>query len=415
MAIIRAPGHHGSHRDLLCSGEQVQPSSVDAVIVPTARRPAYLVPAAGLAEALGCPLVTLHSKQWTSADKAMQHLPDSVELIAIDVPDVAGLRLPQWQTDQYVQHRIFPRLALYPRTDLSAKRNLGLVLSRLVGWSTVMFLDDDITELNPDDVRRASGLLDTHNAVGLQVDGFPDHSVVCHAFRDAGGRQQSFIGGGALIVPVKRNRSFFPEIYNDDWFFLLDGEKGLQSTAVTGRVVQYPYDPFRPDRARAEEFGDVLAEGIYWLLDQQLSIADADLDHWTAYLDLRRQFIKRVREMVEADGTLIPGEKVRRREALNGSLGRLLLITPELCVNYVRAWQADQKTWRRHINQLSTGLELVTALNSLTRPGAEPLAWRLRRRGERATRPARISDPAGPLPAPPEKDRRAELVPLGRA
>jgi len=25
---------------------------------------------------------------------------------------------------------------------------------------------------------------------------------------------------------VQRSTSFFPEIYNDDWFFLLDGDKG---------------------------------------------------------------------------------------------------------------------------------------------------------------------------------------------
>jgi hypothetical protein len=322
--------------------------------------------------------VTLHSKQWTSADKAVQRLPRSVELIAVDVPDLSQLWLPQFQTAQYLPERIFPRLAMYPRTDLSAKRNLGLVLSRLLGWSSVMFLDDDISEVDPDDVRRASGLLDTHNAVGLQVDGFPDHSVVCHAYRDAGGAQQSFIGGGALVVQVQRSRSFFPEIYNDDWFFLLDGDKGLQSTAVTGRVAQYPYDPFRPDRARREEFGDVLAEGIYWLLDQQLSIADADLEHWTAYLDVRQQFIQRVRGMVDADRALDADDKARRINALNGSLGRLSIITAQLCVNYVRAWQADQKTWRRHIDGLPTGLEPAQALNMLARPGIAPLAWRLR-------------------------------------
>ena len=106
----------------------------------------------------------------------------------------------------------------------------------------------------------------------MQIGGFPDHSVVCHAYRQAGGEQQSFIGGGALAVEVKRSKSFFPDIYNDDWFFLLDGSKWLQPIAVRGQVIQQPYDPFRtPDRARAEELGDVLAEGIYWLLDQDRS------------------------------------------------------------------------------------------------------------------------------------------------
>jgi hypothetical protein len=271
------------------------------------------------------------------------------------------------------------------RTDISAKRNMALVLSRMLGWSRVLFLDDDITELNPDDVRRASGLLDTHNAVGLHVGGFPDHSVVCHAYRQAGGSQQSFIGGGALAVHLERSDSFFPDIYNDDWFFLLNGDKGIQPVGVTGGVRQYPYDPFRnPDRARAEEFGDVLAEGIYWLLDQGRSVTDADRAHWAKFLVKRKDFIGRVLRMVEQDGTLESADRAHRIAALKGSLGRLELITPELCEGYLQAWAVDRQRWQRHLEQpfirnvqhLSGRERCRHALSTLTQPGAPRLTWR---------------------------------------
>jgi hypothetical protein len=397
VANSSAQDHHDSHRNLLWSGDGVQPGSVDAIIVPTIRRPASLAPAAELAKTLGCTLLTLHSKQWTSAAAAAQRMHSAVDLVAIDVPDAQQLTLPAWTTSRMLTAE-FSRLR--PSSDLSAKRNLGLVLSRLLGWSRVMFLDDDITELNPDDVRRASGLLDTHHAVGLHVCRFHDHSVVCHAYRDAGGGQQSFIGGGALVVHTSRARSFFPEIYNDDWFFLLDGDKGILPVAMTGRVEQYPYDPFRsPDRARAEEFGDVLAEGIYWLLDQGLSIVDADRDHWTTFLEKRRQFILRVRDMVGSDARLEPADRARRLDALRGSLGRLARIKPWLCMRYLQAWKADQEMWRQHVDDLATGLERVPALSMLTRPGAPPLDYRL---GGCSTGPAIIADPvARPARRPP--------------
>jgi hypothetical protein len=378
--------HHGSHRDLLWSGDHVQSQRIDAIFVPTVRTPAYLGAASGLAQDLDCTIVTLHSRQWTTAAKAAQRLPKSVDLIAIDVPDPALLRLPRFQTSQLAAHKVFPRQPTSPPTDLSAKRNLGLVLSRMLGWSRVLFLDDDITKLNPADVLRAGGLLDTHNAVGLHVCGFHDHSVVCHAYRDAGGSQEAFIGGGALAVHVQRSTSFFPEIYNDDWFFLLDGDKGIQPVAMTGQVIQKRYDPFRnPERARAEEFGDVLAEGIYWLLDQQLSITDADRAHWARFLVKRRRFISRVLRMV-AGSDLESAEKARRIAALKGSLGRLALITPELCENYLRAWRADRQEWQRHIQELPTSLERVPALRLLSADGAPSLTWRLRE--EPTARPA---------------------------
>ena len=375
--------HHGSHRDLLWSGDHVQSQRIDAIFVPTIRTPAYLAAASRLAQDLECALVTLHSRQWTTAARAAQRLPKSVDLIAIDVPDPALLRLPRFQTSLLAAHKVFPRDPRRPPTDLSVKRNLGLVLSRLLGWSRVLFLDDDITGLNPADVLDAGGLLDTHNAVGLQVGGFPDHSVVCHAYREAGGLQQSFIGGGALAVHVQRSTSFFPDIYNDDWFFLLDGDKGIQPIAVTGQVIQYPYDPFRnPERARNEEFGDVLAEGIYWLLDQHLSITDANEAHWARFLVKRRQFIDRVLAMV-AESSLESADKALRIAALKGSLGRLALITPELCENYLRAWQADRQEWQRFVQELPAGLDRVAALRMLSSESAPPVSSQLRNRSLR--------------------------------
>jgi hypothetical protein len=335
-----------------------------------------------LAKALGCILVTLHSRKWTTAAKAAECLPSDVRLIAIDVPELAQQNLPSWQTSRLLAGTVFAR-----KTDLSAKRNLALMISRMAGWSRILFLDDDITGLNPDDMRKASGLLDTHNAVGLRIGGFPDHSVVCHAYRQAGGQQQSFIGGGALAVEVNRAGSFFPDIYNDDWFFLLDGKYSIQPTAVTGQVIQYPYDPFRnPDRARAEELGDVLAEGIYWLLDRGQPIADADEAYWAGYLMKRHRFISGVLDMVQADDTLEPHDQARRIAALKGSLGRRTLITPVLCAGYLRAWADDLQRWQRHLEHLPAGQQLPDIVGALSRDGRSPLNYRLSSKINRSVR-----------------------------
>jgi hypothetical protein len=376
------PDHHGSHRKLLWSSDEPgKKRDIDAIIVPTARTPAYLDSAAELARSLHCTLVTLHSKRWTSAAGAAQRLRD-VDLIAVDVPDPAHLRLPDWQTSGLLRGTVFAR-----QTDISAKRNMSLVLSRLLGWQRVMFLDDDITKLDPDDIRRASGLLDVHVAVGLQVGGFPDNSVVCHAYREVGGDQQTFVGGGALTVHLERANSFFPDIYNDDWFFLLDDKK-IQSVGITGEVHQNPYDPYRTaDRARGEELGDVLAEGIYWLLDQDRSVLAADQAFWSAFLGRRKSFIEHVLRMVQQHAAFDAKARMLRIEALKGSLGRLALITPALCENYLQAWAADRRDWQQHLKQLEPTARRLQqlpdrerrdqALAVLSRPGSASLRRRL--------------------------------------
>jgi len=375
MNSEEVPYHHGSHQQLLWA--PVEPGraqgSIDAIIVPTARPPAYLSNAASLAEALQCTLVTLHSKKWTSAEAAAHRVPPKVDLIAVDTPDLRRLRLPRWQTSALLAGTIFER-----RTDLSTKRNLAIMLSHMLSWSRIVFLDDDITALNPEHFRRASDLLSVYNAVGFHIGGFPDNSVVCHAYRQAGGPQQQFVGGGALAVNLDRCRSFFPDIYNDDWFFLLDGDKWLQPTAVTGQVAQYPYDPYRIERARAEELGDVLAEGLYWLLDQDRSIMDADDEYWAQSLSRRQHFIESVIAMVQADGGLKSAERERRITALKSSLGRLARISSAFCGRYLRAWAADRQEWQRHLEHLPSQLQRGAALAHLSQRGSPRLNYESR-------------------------------------
>ena len=391
MAGADSQDHHGSHRDLLWTLDE--PSSrlaqVDAVIVPTVRHPAYLQDAADLALGLDCPLVTLHSGKWTSAREAAQRLPVNLDLIAIDVSDPASLQLPDLETSRLLAGTRFAR-----KTDTSAKRNLGLALSHMIGWERIVFLDDDILVGDPGHLRQAAGLLDTHNAVGLSIVGFPDNSVVCHAYRAVGGTQQSFIGGGALVVGLSRSRSFFPDIYNEDWFYLLDAEKGLHPLAAAGEARQRPYDPFRtPDRARREEFGDVLAEGAFWLLDQGRSVADADEAHWAEFLERRRRFIVYVLDRVKHSG-IEAGERARMVTALKAAQGRLARITPGLCRDFMRAWTTDWQRWQHHFESLQTGLPRGAALQLLTKQGRPPVRWRTLCRQEQggATRPEQVAD-----------------------
>jgi hypothetical protein len=403
MAGIETSHHHGSHRRLIWpADESTRPVKIDAIIVPTARPVAYLKAAAAAALVLGCALVTLHSKRWTSAHDAVRQLDPDIDLIAIDVHENASLRLPKLETSRLLDRTMFKR-----QTDVSTKRNLGLILSHALRWERVVFLDDDIRVPEPGDLSRAVGMLDAHAAVGLGIGGFPDNSMVCHAFREAGGWQETFIGGGAMAVDIGKNRSFFPNVYNEDWFFVLEAGKRLHSVATVGEVLQYPYDPYRVDRARGEEFGDVLAEGIFWLLDQGKSASDGDLAHWEDFLAHRRQFIEQVHEMVDRSTNIDEKVKARMGEALRASLGRCWRIPPELCVDYVKALAADQDRWQRRIQNIlrQPRMSREDALRSLTRQGETPLTWYTRRSDspveQRAWSAERPRASAAPQPASP--------------
>jgi hypothetical protein len=408
MAGTQTPHHHGSHRRLIWSADESKGrAKVDAIIVPTVRPLPCLEDAARAARSLGCPLVTLHTPGRTRASAAAFYLDFwSLNLIAIDVPRSAHLRLPELETSRLLTGTPFER-----ETDVSTKRNLALVLSHMLRWKRVVFLDDDIRVPNPADLSKAVSLLGTHAAVGLGIGGFPDNSMVCHAFREAGGSQDTFIGAGALAVDVERNCSFFPNVYNEDWFFVLEAEKGLRSVATVGRVVQDPYDPYLPGRARAEELGDVLAEGTFWLLDQERSASDGDdLRHWRDFLTKRKRFIEQVLDMVEGAPDLESAERERRAEALKIAMGQLARITPEFCVTYLKALAIDQERWHRHVQAIrrEPRMPQELALKSLARADEPPLAWyarkpdsHQRRRTESLFRQVQARELQAAIPSPP--------------
>lgn len=342
--------HHGSHRQLLSKRPDLRAlTPVDAIIVPTMRNVAMLSSAINTASVLGSTLVTLCSK-WSSASEVAELAKvKGVRLVAIDVGELPAGVIPSFETDRVLARTRFER-----RTDTSLKRNLGLLLARLIGWERVVFLDDDIEIPKPTDLWEAAGLTNHYAGVGLAIDGMPDNSVVCHAFREAGGAQEMFIGGGALVIGAKSMTSFFPNIYNEDWFFLLD-EDGLRPTTTTGTAVQKIYDPFREERARMEELGDCLAEGLFWLLDNRRSLQDATAGHWRAFLRERAEFITDVIGMAgRMDGD--PDLRHHILLSLKAARGRCQYIKPELCVDYVNAWRADRGSWRRHISNVESAV-----------------------------------------------------------
>jgi glycosyltransferase involved in cell wall biosynthesis len=340
-------GHHISHRDLLgkpSPAGSVASSHVDAIVVPTGRKPAQLVTAIELARKVDTVLVLLCS-QWSSHTGAAKLARDAgVDAVAIRVDNVPAGLVPTFETTGLVVGTPFER-----KTDTSMKRNLGLVLARSAGMERIVFLDDDIAVPNPEDLRTAVGMLDAFDGVGLANGGYPDNSVVCHALRETDGGQDTFIGGGALAVGSAAMSSFFPNIYNEDWFFLLD-ESRLRPSAITGLAVQRPYDPFANEwRARSEEFGDCLAEGVFALLDKGRDLRDADRAFWAPFLRDRLAMISGI--ITRVDGIdKEPAEKGRMLAALKAARGRCQLITPQLCVDYLAAWRRDSAAWRKHID-----------------------------------------------------------------
>jgi hypothetical protein len=238
------------------------------------------------------------------------------------------------------------------------------LLARLHGWNKIVFIDDDVTLSRTDNVARLAGQLDRYQVAGMILWDYPDNSVVCHARRDAGLSQDVFLTGAVLGVHCNNlPLSFFPDIYNEDWFFFAREAANRELQGV-GRAIQAEYDPYAsPDRARHEEFGDLLAEGLFALLGDadpsvlfRRQVRAASAAYWSRFIDARQAVITETTDLLRA-ALERKGDNGRGSAAL-ASLAAAQdqldhMITADDCVTFVNAWQDDLEDWERFSSRVN--------------------------------------------------------------
>ena len=364
---LTAVQQRASHAHLLKEMPQsVAPSlrsrrgHLDAIIVPASRPASFLQPAIALSAFMGVFLVVLCSMQ-TRVEQVAGRVARTPGARALIVPIFERWKHPEFPTRTSAEE--FHRASANRQSDLSDKRNVGLLLARLHGWNKIAFIDDDVTQTG--NIARLAGQLENHQVAGMVVPEDYDNSVVCHARRLAGLHQGVFVTGAVLGVNCgDLPLSFFPDIYNEDWFFFAK-EAAARNLPRVGRARQVEYDHFAsPDRARREEFGDLLAEGLYALIgeedpsvpfDHQLRAATAA--YWARFIEARRDVLSETVTQLDRflDRDPNNAEVASALNSLAAATSQLDTITADLCVNFMHAWRDDLDDWQR----FSTGISNV--------------------------------------------------------
>lgn len=347
--------HYSTHSSLLRPSRPGR-AEPDVIVVPAARPASNLDSAIRLGAALGVEVVVLCSRQ-ARTDEVLRTAAevDGARCTVVDFP-AAVPAVPQFDTS------LFGEAAISWHGDVSLKRNAALVLGRMLGWSTALFLDDDIRDLGPTQVREAVGTLRVHAAAGMASTSYPDNSAVCHARRLAVGDQGVFVGAHALAVNLDRIDSFFPQIYNEDWLLLAPFfERG--EVAAAGAVRQKMRDPYTPEtRVAEEEFGDVVGEGIIGQLHVGPLESTRSPDFWARFLELRAEFIRTTSDACQRSDH---PDAERALDALRTAEAARSRLRPEMLADYVTSWYADLDTWRRYLSQVARRDDLPSALAAI--------------------------------------------------
>ncbi len=331
---------------------------IDAIVVPTIRSAEQLAPAVQLAAQMRCQLIALYTSGFPDGLSAV--------LATLQPGQATALALAS-----EARHALLDLAAGMPQSpvspcalDISKKRNLGLLIGRACGWTRMLFLDDDIRRLSAAKLSSAAALLNQYPVVGLQVTGFPDASVVGHARRLAESVRKPFISGGAMLVNPQRTRGFFPPIYHEDWLCVMDHLR-LGEVVITGKVRQLAYQPFTTTtRAQLEEFGDILASGLLWLVHANRNSSTDEHSYWREatnqqfwrdILDQRAKLLDDLSESLE----LLPLESIQAARRRCGEL------SPDEFVSFMTKWLGSLATWRILVSGLHGADSVAKALAEL--------------------------------------------------
>ena len=358
---------HGTHSALVgqarLQDESLGKLDLDAIIVPATRPAPHLDHAVSLARHTGSWLVVLCSQRLRS-EQVREFLATRsfVKGIVIDLPRGYSHELLNFPGLLSLKNDLPPACGYYV-TDLSMKRNLGLILARMLGWRHIFFLDDDIRDISYPDLQSTVNMLSIYSAAGMWVTDYPDNSIVCHANRMTEECQDVFVSGAALAVDCNADIGFFPDIYNEDWLFFFDDASSGRLVNTCFEATQLCYYPFtNPQRAAWQEFGDVLAEGLYTLLHLGLEVEQATSKYWSRFLDARRDFLEGI---IKRSHKAHPDMQADILTSVLGALKCSFKIEPSMCEQYMQLWRQDLIGWKQRVALIPEMPSLEAALQEM--------------------------------------------------
>jgi hypothetical protein len=378
-----------SHVDLLRESVTSSPSPsarLDAIVVPASRGASVLDSSIALSTRLDVLLVVLCSQK-THGDEVAARVAGTpgARALIVDVPD--GYSHPIFPTRTAAQR--FREANAFRSSDLSVKRNVGLLLARLHGWRKILFLDDDIrlsvtgpqAGIDLDAIGCLVAALDDSQMAGMACHSFPDNSVVCHARRLSGRPQGNFISGAVLGVNCSDiPLPFFPDIYNEDWFFF-SRSAAERELRLAGDAVQKAYDPYESQsKACEQEFGDLLAEGLYALFENQSAemkfadrLAAATQSYWDGFIKARAYGLhETMARLASPAGSVADcAERAAAIGCLEAAALQLRSISPHVCAAFIEAWQADLACWGTASQGINSVRDIGNALYYLRLPARQ--------------------------------------------
>ncbi|MBI5557031.1 MAG: hypothetical protein HY885_05290 [Deltaproteobacteria bacterium] len=228
--------------------------------------------------------------------------------------------------------------------DLPIKRNYAIYFSLKERFRKILLIDDDMIGINQTIIETGTHLLEQFVAVGSFVENFPDTSIIGHVEIEQHVNVKCFLSGSFLFVSPQQIKSFFPKIYNEDWLFMIP--MILDSKICTaGDIHQKSYDPFhKPEKAVFQEFGEVIAEGLFALLSKSAFNLRHSKEIWNDVINNRKTLL------IELLGNT---KNKLQMNIIGKAISKNAELNPSDCIDYIYSLDHDTDSWCTFLKEIS--------------------------------------------------------------
>lgn len=179
--------------------------------------------------------------------------------------------------------------------NLGIARNFALDHSKSIGYEKVLFIDDDISDVDDRKMEVGFSVLNKNSFVSCILEGVEDNSIIGHISKHVGiidDGVKMLSGGFLFFSPATISHRFY-NIYNEDWIIqLLEKEK---KKIILPFSVNHNVDQdvnWTLDQAIFQEYGELIVEG---LLENENAIS-MDYQFWDVIIENRIKFIQKIKE-----------------------------------------------------------------------------------------------------------------------
>lgn len=185
--------------------------------------------------------------------------------------------------------------------NLGTARNFAVDYSKSNDYDKVLFVDQDIININISELKKGFEILDNDKFISFILEGLTDDSIIGHLATKYGLQNdtETLLSGGFFYFNPYALTNRFLNIYNEDWILqLLESDKQRVLLPYKVKHLGDLKNIISLEELIFQEIGELVIDGLL----EDIDCLNRGMDFWIKIISDRKLYIRGLREIINEYG-----------------------------------------------------------------------------------------------------------------